>query len=615
MNSLKAKILILISAVLLISVGTLAYFISDTITDNVATNIQENHKSMGQVLQKNIISNLESTAQLIQTLNEAPAVRDLDYAKMDSLFAAAQKANPHLVNVYFSDLEGKLPVLLPHAEVGADFDGRTRQWYQGAHATGNIFYSDVYVDVVSGNPVVAISYPVKDRAGNFKGILAADVSLDFLSDLVNSNKIGQSGFVFLTDNAGKMIAHPDAKLVKESKDMSKDEFVKQALSGTNGFTEYRNAQGVESLVYYSQIPKTGWGLFLTAPKAEAYGLRDAILKKMSLIALVMLVIIMVTVWLATNKLTDIIHGISRGVQQYAKGDFSERIQIKMDTELGILVKNINQMAEQLSHLISDIGKTAHSLASHSQQLAASNEEVGATMQEVASTNNEVAATAESGYEIASKAVEEAHHMGSLAQEGMRAMQQVIEKNQQTLTITTQLGNDIVELTTLSKQIGNITEAITGIADQTNLLALNAAIEAARAGEHGRGFAVVAEEVRKLAEQSSNSSQDIAQLISKIQSNILTVSGGLQRASIAQEESEQLISLTGQTLQQIEAQALNTIGVVEEMAIGIKQTSQGMEQVAASNEQISSTIQQMNMASQELANMANDLQNAVSQFKV
>ncbi len=176
-----------------------------------------------------------------------------------------------------------------------------------------------------------------------------------------------------------------------------------------------------------------------------------------------------------------------------------------------------------------------------------------------------------------------------------------------------LADEVSGLGVLSEEIGSIVNAITAIAEQTNLLALNAAIEAARAGEHGRGFAVVADEVRKLAEQSSQAAAEITALVHQVQNGVHAAVDGMNRRAKQADEAVNSVSESGQVLHSILDAVTDMVGRMDEISSGIQQINTGGHEIAAAAEEQAASISEVATSAQNLTQIGDKLRALVGQF--
>lgn len=302
------------------------------------------------------------------------------------------------------------------------------------------------------------------------------------------------------------------------------------------------------------------------------------------------------------------------------GDFRGRLDIKSTDEMGTLATWFNTLLENLTSMIGEVRGASQSVASASGEIAASAEEMATGLQEQEHQTQQVAAAVEelsqSVGEVASKsseatsASEKSQHLaedgGSIVGETvgeMRGIAAEVNASAQTVNL---LGEQ-------SQKIGDIIAVINDIADQTNLLALNAAIEAARAGEHGRGFAVVADEVRKLAERTTQATEEVSQSIRGIQSETNSAVSQIESSSNRVGRGVDLASKAGESLETIVGGSKSVQRMVQDIAAAANQQATASDEIARAIENISGVTRQSSEGASQAAQAAMDLSNQSEQL--
>jgi methyl-accepting chemotaxis protein len=297
-----------------------------------------------------------------------------------------------------------------------------------------------------------------------------------------------------------------------------------------------------------------------------------------------------------------------------EGNLTQRVVITSRDEIGELGHWFNTFVEKIQRTVTVIGNTTHALADASEELTSTNkqmatnaEETSAQAQVVSSATEEVTRNVQgvtAATEELSVSVQEiAKHASEAAQIATKAV-----------TVADSANGTIRKLGESSQEIGNVVKVITSIAEQTNLLALNATIEAARAGEAGKGFAVVANEVKELAKQTAEATEDISRKISAIQGDTKgAVEAIAQVSQIIAHISDISTTIAGAVEEQ--SATVNEIGRnVEDAYKGSVEISRNINHVAQVAQNTASGVSQMQGAAGELATMAAQLQQLVGQFK-
>lgn len=330
----------------------------------------------------------------------------------------------------------------------------------------------------------------------------------------------------------------------------------------------------------------------------------------------LMVVVMMSMFVLLYRKIKPLSEVAMKMQELAnsEADLTVRLSYTGKDEVGQIVRSFNDMLSGLQCLIQQVVVTTEQAASACGTLATQAQKTEQASQHISGTVQEVAAGSDSqlqGAEETARAMEEiaagvqriaessslvseaAIHTTKGARDGNHTIQKAVTQIGSIHDSVSHSASVVQKLGERSAQIGQIVEVITDIANQTNLLALNAAIEAARAGEHGKGFAVVADEVRKLAEQSKVSAEQISNLIQEIKTNTIQAVETMRQGTEDVEEGMVIVQQSGQAFEQI-------LHSIEQVAEQIQEVSAASEEISASTEEVSAAVEDGARVSKEAA---------------
>ena len=361
--------------------------------------------------------------------------------------------------------------------------------------------------------------------------------------------------------------------------------------------------------------------------------------------------------LTSRHYKKVIKQFSGDIEVLKNGDFSHMIEPKKYGVLGFVGSVVNALISDIRQLIESFFSLSMSILQASRKVSGTAENASSAIEEIAKTIDEIAkgassqaAEAQVGVEVVDKLSDqinfvyesysgitnETTKISSLNTVGLKSVNVLREKSKENYDTTERIFAVVEKLTNTTNDIGLFVESIENIAEQTNLLALNAAIEAARAGEAGKGFAVVADEVRKLADQSRKSTEEINNLMVSIQEESSQAISSMEVMKKVSQEQNIAVNKTNESFSDI-ANAIEfivdkikevnsavikmqedkneVISAIENISSVSQQTAASSEQVAATTENQLKTIDDMKIAAQSLDTLVQQLDSKLKKYKL
>lgn len=662
LRGIKSTLVLCFSTLILVSSIVLGYTSVQKSSDVVTSEAEKSLTSLTSEATKFTQSRIELQMRSLEMISFMQGINSMDWNKQQSILIEQLK------NTSFMDIAVVKPDGNAYYSDGTISQLGDREYVVKA-LNGEKNVSDVIISRVTNSAVLMYAVPIT-RDGKIVGALIGRRDGNALSEITDNVGFGESGYGYIINDIGTVVAHPDRDKVMNQfnpiEEAKSDESLKslsemfvKAIKERTGVSSYvfndKNLYGA-----YSPIQGTNWIFVITADKGEVL---SAIPELVNSIVRILIITLAASIFFAViigstiaNPIVKVIGYSKRIADLDITEDVSKRYLKKKD-EIGDLAGAMQSIIDNLRSIIKEVANTSEQLLASSEELTAASQQSATAAEQISQTVEEIAKgaadQAQSTEEGSSKAfalgeiIENnqlhmknmnagSNKVAEVVEDGLKVIDNLYKITEESNVATNDIKEVIMKTNDSSVKIGQASSVIATIAQQTNLLALNAAIEAARAGNAGRGFAVVAEEIKNLAQQSASSTKEIDEIVYELQSNtenavrtmekVTAISAEQTNSVIDSRDKYQVISEsmkeTVYTVKQLNDAGAEMEGMKNQILITMENLSAIAEENSAATQEATASIEEQAASASEIAGsseglsfIAQNLQDIITKFKI
>lgn len=346
-KSLIVKVNWAIIFIIILFIALLSWSFNNLFSEELSSQVKEVNLEIARALKNNVDNLLDNTEGVIYLTSSFITERLDDPAQISDLLESVKNEYSQLKYLYYADSSGQITIT-PDIDLKADYNPRSRSWYQQALEAEDLIWTDSYLDANQEFLMITAALPVKDKAGEIVGVLAGDILLKQLSSTIANKKIGKTGYAYIVNQKGEVIAHPDHSLIETKANIKEMVDYKQVLNSKSGTLSYQDL-GEEKLAAFVALERLNSNIFVQIKIQEAFSVKKKLEIIVLKISLVIISILVFTVFVINKKyLLEPVHQLIDNVIEVANGNYDVNISEPRDDEIGKLSESFNYMTDEIS---------------------------------------------------------------------------------------------------------------------------------------------------------------------------------------------------------------------------------------------------------------------------